>query len=131
MAGADDDDPVDWEALYRLPRNLTSNFTGNGTEWDTLWNVTVVPNATWWGSAAPFDTPAALVRAAAKAVVLGLLILATVVGKETGYEILVSNMNTKIRYDHLYTSHYGMLIAWPMSKEKTTERPERKTVVRQ
>lgn len=82
MAGADDDDPVDWEALYlRLPvQNLT--WISNVTEWDPgLWNVTVVPNATWWDSAAPFDSPAALVRAAIKAIILGLLILATVVGE--------------------------------------------------
>lgn len=79
MGGADDDDPVDWEALYlRLP---VHNATWNATGWEPgLWNVTVVPNTTWWDTSAPFETPAALVRAAAKAVVLGLLILATVVG---------------------------------------------------
>lgn len=80
MAGADDDDSIDWEALYlRLPvPNLT--WASNATEL-ALWNVTEGPNATWWDSAAPFDSPAALVRAAVKAIVLGLLILATVVGK--------------------------------------------------
>ncbi|KAJ8722795.1 hypothetical protein PYW07_003975 [Mythimna separata] len=80
MEGADGrDELLEWEALYlRLP---LQNSTWNATEWDpTAWNVTVVPNATWWEAAAPFDSPAALVRAAAKAVVLGLLILATVVG---------------------------------------------------
>lgn len=80
MEGADGrEELLEWEALYlRLP---LQNSTWNATEWDpTAWNVTVVPNATWWEAAAPFDSPAALVRAAAKAVVLGLLILATVVG---------------------------------------------------
>ncbi|KAL0841967.1 hypothetical protein ABMA28_014193 [Loxostege sticticalis] len=78
MEGADGrDDLLDWEALYlRLP---LQNLTWNSTEWDPSgWNVTV-PNATL-GASAPFDSPAALVRAAIKAVVLGLLILATVVG---------------------------------------------------
>lgn len=74
------DDLLDWEAVYlRLPMQ---NHTWNATEWEiNSLNVTVVPNATWWEASAPFDSPAALVRAAAKAIVLGLLILATVVGK--------------------------------------------------
>jgi hypothetical protein len=77
MEGADGrDELLDWEALYlRLPQNLT----WNSTEWDPGWNVTAVPNATWDASA-PFDSPAALIRAAGKAIILGLLILATVVG---------------------------------------------------
>ncbi|CAB3242056.1 unnamed protein product [Arctia plantaginis] len=80
MEGADNqDDVLEWEALYlRLP---LQNSSWNATEWDpAIWNVTVVPNATWWESSAPFESPAALARAAAKAVILGLLILATVVG---------------------------------------------------
>lgn len=52
------------------------NLTQNGSEWNITYS-----NGTWRHSSAPFDTPSALVRAAAKAVVLGLLILATVVGK--------------------------------------------------
>lgn len=40
MGGADDDEPADWEALYRLP---LQNLTWNATEWESgLWNVTVV-----------------------------------------------------------------------------------------
>lgn len=83
MEGADGrDDLLEWEAMYlRLP---LQNSTWNATGWESgTWNVTGVPNATWWEAAAPFDSPAALVRAAAKAVVLGLLILATVVGNYT------------------------------------------------
>lgn len=82
MEGAEGrDELLEWEALYlRLP---LQNSSWNATEWDpAVWNATVVPNATWW-AAAPFDSPSALVRAAAKAVVLGLLILATVVGNYT------------------------------------------------
>lgn len=80
MEGADErDDLLEWEALYlRLP---VHNFSWNGSEWDPAGNGTLLPNATWDGASAPFDSPAALVRAAVKAVVLGLLILATVVGK--------------------------------------------------
>ncbi|XP_026329544.1 5-hydroxytryptamine receptor-like [Hyposmocoma kahamanoa] len=51
------------------------NLTQNGTEWNITYS-----NGTWRHSSAPFDSPSALVRAAAKAVFLGLLILATVVG---------------------------------------------------
>ncbi|XP_050345103.1 5-hydroxytryptamine receptor [Nymphalis io] len=78
MEGADgSDDLLDWETLYRLP---VQNTSYNTTEWVPLgWNVTVA-NTTWWEASAPFDSPAALLRAAAKAVLLGLLILATVVG---------------------------------------------------
>ncbi|KAJ2952832.1 hypothetical protein O0L34_g7197 [Tuta absoluta] len=76
MEGADGDELLDWETLYvRLAPANGSQW--NASEW---WNATGPPNATWWDAAAPFDTPAALVRAAVKAVVLGLLILATVVG---------------------------------------------------
>lgn len=42
-----------------------------------------LPNGTWWESTVPFDSPAALVRAVGKAIVLGLLILSTVVGQYT------------------------------------------------
>lgn len=80
MEGADgNDELLDWETLYlRLP---LQNFTWNSTEWYPGWNTTVLPNSTWWDASAPFETPAALIRAAAKAIVLGLLILATVIGK--------------------------------------------------
>ncbi|XP_049867080.1 5-hydroxytryptamine receptor [Pectinophora gossypiella] len=74
MGGADGEELLEWEALYL--RLSPTNSSWNGSEW----NATAPPNATWWDAAAPFDSPAALVRAAAKAVVLGLLILATVVG---------------------------------------------------
>ncbi|XP_047527736.1 5-hydroxytryptamine receptor [Vanessa atalanta] len=78
MEGADgSDDLLDWETLYRLP---VQNTSYNTTDWVPLgWNVTVA-NTTWWEESAPFDSPTALLRAAAKAVLLGLLILATVVG---------------------------------------------------
>lgn len=77
MGGADGDELLDWEALYlRSPENYTWNTTGWVTDG---WNVTA-PNATWWEASAPFDSTAALLRAAAKAVILGLLILATVIG---------------------------------------------------
>ncbi|XP_047988290.1 5-hydroxytryptamine receptor [Leguminivora glycinivorella] len=79
MGGADGGDLLEWEALYlRLPGS--SNHSWNATEWVPEWNATEVSNVSWWDSSAPFDSTAALVRAAAKAVVLGLLILATVVG---------------------------------------------------
>lgn len=55
------------------------------------WNATAAPNGSWWGAAlAPFDSPAQLLEAAGKAVVLGLLILATVVGERT-FAILLGN----------------------------------------
>lgn len=78
MEGADGEDLFEWEALYlRLP---VRNLTWNSTDWvPASWNVTTA-NDTWWDAAAPFDTPAAVLRAAVKAVVLGLLILATVIG---------------------------------------------------
>ncbi|XP_045784539.1 5-hydroxytryptamine receptor [Maniola jurtina] len=78
MEGADgSDDLLDWEALYQFP---VQNATWNTTEWvPNAWNSTAT-NDTWWNSSAPFDSPAALIRAAAKAVLLGLLILATVIG---------------------------------------------------
>ncbi|XP_046965014.1 5-hydroxytryptamine receptor [Vanessa cardui] len=78
MEGADsNDDLLDWETLYRLP---VQNTSYNTTDWVPFgWNVTVA-NTTWWEASAPFDSPTALLRAAAKAVLLGLLILATVVG---------------------------------------------------
>lgn len=78
MEGADgSDDLLDWETLYRLP---VQNATWNTTEWiPSGWNTTAA-NATWWEASAPFDSPTALLRAAAKAILLGLLILATVVG---------------------------------------------------
>lgn len=90
MEGADGDDLLEWEALYlRLP--ASRNLSWNATEWTPGgWNVTE-GNGSWWDPSAPFDSPAALVRAAVKAVVLGLLILATVVGA----------------YLHIYTTlHY-------------------------
>lgn len=80
MEGADGhDDLLEWEALYlRLP---LQNLTWNSSEWEAGgWNLTAGSNATL-GASAPFDSPAALLRAAGKAVVLGLLILATVVGE--------------------------------------------------
>ncbi|XP_034840059.1 5-hydroxytryptamine receptor [Maniola hyperantus] len=78
MEGADgSDDLLDWEALYQFP---VQNATWNTTEWvPSAWNSTAT-NDNWWNSSAPFDSPAALIRAAAKAVLLGLLILATVIG---------------------------------------------------
>lgn len=79
MEGAGGRDELDWEALYL--RLSLQNATWNSTEWYPGWNASAVPNTTWWEASAPFDSPAALVRAAAKAVVLGLLILATVIGK--------------------------------------------------
>lgn len=70
------DDLLDWETLYQLP---VQNVSYNTTDWvPSGWNTTVA-NTTWWD--APFESPSALLRAAAKAAVLGLLILATVVGK--------------------------------------------------
>lgn len=72
------DDLLDWETLYHQP---VQNVSYNTSDWvPSGWNNTVA-NTTWWDSSAPFDSPAALLRAAAKAAVLGLLILATVVGK--------------------------------------------------
>lgn len=87
MEGADgSDDLLDWETLYSLP---VSNATWNTTAWTPNgWNITAA-NTTWWEASAPFDSPAALLRAAAKAILLGLLILATVVG--TVYFILTTN----------------------------------------
>ncbi|XP_039747013.1 5-hydroxytryptamine receptor [Pararge aegeria] len=78
MEGADgSDDLLDWEALYQFP---VQNTTWNTSQWvPNAWNSTVT-NDSWWNSSAPFDSPAALIRAAAKAVLLGLLILATVIG---------------------------------------------------
>lgn len=76
MGGADGEE-LDWEALYlRLPQ------AWNQSLWNaTGWNGTAEPNANWADAFAPFETSGELIRAAAKAVVLGLLILATVVGK--------------------------------------------------
>lgn len=81
MEGADGSDYLlDWEALYQFP---VQNASWNTKEWvPKAWNATTTTDS-WWNSSAPFDSPAALVRAAAKAVFLGLLILATVIGNYT------------------------------------------------
>lgn len=73
MAGVEHDDQLQWEGLYY------HNISFNTTEW-VPWNVSET-NRTWGDTSAPFDSPAAVLRAAVKAVILGLLILATVVGK--------------------------------------------------
>lgn len=79
MEGADgSEELLDWEALYRSP---VQNSSFNTTEWvPSTWNTSVA-NTSWLDESAPFDSASALLRAAAKAVLLGLLILATVVGR--------------------------------------------------
>lgn len=91
MEGADEiEERRVWEALYmELPVHDTWNQSTwtinswNSSGWNgTSFNATFSPNVTWWEDPfAPFDTPAGLIRAGAMAVVLGLLILATVIGK--------------------------------------------------
>lgn len=113
MEGADGDDLLEWEALYlRLPGSR--NLSWNATEWTPGgWNVSE-GNGSWWDPSAPFDSPAALVRAAVKAVVLGLLILATVVG---AYVHIYTTLHYTTELLARYCLHFAHWLNWMIPLE--------------
>lgn len=79
MEGADErEDLLEWEDIYKR----WNNSYWHGGQFNASLNVTAAPNTTWCGeTSAPFESSAILIRAVGKAVILGLLILATIVGE--------------------------------------------------
>ncbi|OWR46685.1 5-hydroxytryptamine receptor [Danaus plexippus] len=102
MEGADgSEELLDWEALYRSP---VQNSSFNTTEWvPSTWNTSVA-NTSWLDESAPFDSASALLRAAAKAVLLGLLILATVVGNVFVIAAILLERHLRSAANHLILS---------------------------
>ncbi|XP_050672385.1 5-hydroxytryptamine receptor-like [Leptidea sinapis] len=93
------DDFLEWEGLY--PRLASINNT-NTSAWFT-WNVTE-PNSTWWDTTEAFESSAALLRAAIKAILLGLLILATVVGNVFVIAAILLERHLRSAANHLILS---------------------------
>lgn len=85
MEGADVRvDLLEWEEIYKHLPLLQSGWNESGSWNVTGWNATTVPNHTYWAeTSAPeteLESTTVLVRMTVKAVVLGILIFATIVG---------------------------------------------------